>query len=215
MRSRVLDSFLRRDARESGGFLGYSRLVFAMKVLLPALALTIATVVVLWPELNEDQNRFRLTETKIDEKDADRLEMRKARYLGSDEEGQPYMVTADSARQDSVDGEQIFLEQPNADLTLLDGTWIALTAAKGVYEKTAETIELSGGVSVFHDQGIEFYSPTAFVDLAAGTTEGSQAVIGQGIFGTIEAESFLITERGNRIFFRGQATLVLYSEEGG
>ncbi|MCR9257911.1 MAG: LPS export ABC transporter periplasmic protein LptC [Alphaproteobacteria bacterium] len=211
-RRRGLDAVQRAERQGVRMSLRYSRLVFGMKVLLPALALTLTVLVVVWPELNDDPNRFRLTESTVSRSDADRLEMRKARYLGTDEDGQPYVVTAESARQDTADGDLIYLDAPTADLTTVEGDWVALTASNGIYAKDVETIDLSGGVSLFHDRGYEFFSETAFVDLAAGVTEGPNPVTGQGGFGEVTAESFRISERGDRIHFRGKTRLILYPE---
>ena len=87
-----------------------------------------------------------------------------------------------------------------------------LTAVNGIYAREAETIDLSGGVSFFHDRGFEFFSETAFVDLAAGVTEGPNAITGQGTFGEITAESFRISDRAIEFTFRGKTRLILYPE---
>jgi lipopolysaccharide export system protein LptC len=93
---------------------------------------------------------------------------------------------------------------------LKDGTWLVLTAASGVYERTAKTLDLTGAVTLFHDTGYEIRTQSARVDLEQGTAEGQEPVHGQGPFGDLQSEGFRMIGKGETIFLTGKSKVVFY-----
>ena len=63
---------------------------------------------------------------------------------------------------------------------------------------------------MFHDQGYEFQTATARVDLENSTASGDEPIDGQGPFGILKAQGFRVLESGERIFFVGPATLTVF-----
>ncbi len=190
----------------------YSMFVGLMKVLLPAVAMALILLVVAWPQLVPDDDGFRLSISELGPEQAESLTMLNARYIGMDEKSQPYMVTADMATQSEQDKELIDLELPKADITLQDGTWLALTARQGRFRRKPQILDLTGSVSLFHDKGFELRTESARIDLNAATAEGNQPVEGQGAAGLISAEGFRILDRGERIYFTGKSHMVVFPE---
>lgn len=190
----------------------YSIFVGFMKVLLPALAAALILLVVAWPQFTIDDGGFRLSVSKLAPDQADSLTMLNARFDGLDEKDRPYTLTADMATQSDSDKDLVELELPKADITLEDGTWLALTARSGEYRQKSRILDLAGSVSLFHDQGFELRTEAARVDLAKGVAEGAQPVQGQGSAGFIEAEGFRVLDRGARIIFTGKAHMIVNPE---
>ncbi|MEX2617528.1 MAG: LPS export ABC transporter periplasmic protein LptC [Alphaproteobacteria bacterium] len=187
----------------------YGRFVGITKVLLPTIATAIIALVVIWPELNEQENRFRLGPAHIDRSDAENLRMVNARFTGADASKRYYTITADSADQANADSVVIALDAPKADIELSNGAWVALTAVAGSFNRDRQILELSGGVNLFHDSGYEFRTESAFIDLAAGDATGVEPIAGQGPFGQLQAEGFHIYNRGERVVFTGKSRLTL------
>jgi len=187
----------------------YSLFVGLMKVVLPAIAVSLILLVIAWPQLTFKDDRFRLGMGRLTLDQADSLTMLNARYHGVDQRRQPYTITADMATQSKKDDDLIDLELPKADMTMEDGAWLALNARNGEYRRSAELLDLNGGVSLFHDRGFELRSESARIDLDGGTAEGQQPVQGQGAFGTVDAEGFRVLDRGQTIIFTGKSRLIL------
>jgi len=188
---------------------GYSRFVGLMRLLLPAIALALAGVVVAWPELYRGREGFRLSFAEIRPQD-DGLTMSNARYVGKDSNERPFMITAESAVQDVTDGKRVELRTLQADITLTDGTWVTLSADRGIYRQDTQRLELSGSVNIFSDRGFEFHTERARIDLAAGTAEGDDPVRGQGPFGLLEADGFRMTGMGRSILFPANVRLTIF-----
>ncbi len=181
-----------------------------MKICLPAGALALAGLVVLWPQLQVSDKGFRLGIAGVGPQDADNLRMVNARFAGLNKKSLPYTVTAPLAVQDGPEADEIQLSSPKTDITLKDGSWLAVTADKGRYLQSRQTLDLFGMVNLFHDSGYEFQSTRAHIDLVAGTAHGDQPVTGQGPFGELTAEGFRVFDKGKTIHFTGTAKLVIY-----
>lgn len=185
-----------------------SRTVAAMKMLLPAIALCLVALVVIWPQLLQDPGD--VGGKKISSSDADTLRVANPRFVGVDEKNRPYEIIAVSARQENESANDVHLEKPQADMLTEDGTWMTLTAGRGVWHKQDEAVDLSEGVSVFHEAGHQLASDAARIDLGNGTAASDMATAGQSPGGNVAGEGFRLYDRGARIVFTGKARAVLY-----
>jgi lipopolysaccharide export system protein LptC len=202
-------------ARPSGGRAGggYTRFVALMKVALPLAAGILVLLVVIWPQLQKRSEGFRLEAAGPTLPDSQGQDMINARYNGIDQEGRPYTVTAESATQPESQSDAVNLTAPKADLTTDGGAWLALSAETGLYHRKASALDLAGNVNGFHDQGYEFYTRTARVDLKAGTAAGDDPVAGHGPLGEMKGSGFRITERGKRMLLTGKSQLTIFPSQ--
>ena len=198
--------------RRAGG--GYSKFVVWMKVLLPFVALGLIALVIAWPRLKANDG-FRIGFASVRLSGESQPGMDNARYVGTDEKQQPFAVTADLARIISETDGEMALELPKADLTLEDGTWLVLTADTGRYKRSPPTLELQGGVNLFHDTGYEISTDQLMVNLNSGMAEGHTPVTGHGPFGELKSQGLKLIDKGRVIYFTGPAHLILYTPQGG
>jgi lipopolysaccharide export system protein LptC len=188
---------------------GYTRFVMVMKVALPMLAAGLVVLLAVWSQFNLQETRFTLGVTELAPEQIESLNMVNARFDGIDEKNRPYSVTAELVMQEGENADTIELTEPKADITLESGAWIALTAESGNFQRRAEILDLTGGVSLFHDRGFEMHTESAQVNLAEGVASGDAPVVGQGPAGELEAEGFRVSDDGKRILFDGHARLVI------
>lgn len=189
---------------------GYSLFVGVMKIVLPAAATVFILLLLAWPELTPGKPGIDLDLSDLAITQPDDLAMLNARFSGFDSRNQPFLVTADVASQASESDSVIALELPKADIALVDGTWVQLSAREGLYDRETQTVDLVGQVSFFHDKGFELHTETARVDLEDGSAMGRETVTGQGLFGQIEAAGFDSFDQGDRIIFLGPSHLTLF-----
>lgn len=187
----------------------YARATRLLKLIMPTVAAILIGAVAVWPQIRSDDNKLPLAAAEVSPEEIENLAMINARFMGIDGRNQPFTVTAEMATEVSPDSRQVHLSAPKADITLENGTWLALTADNGVFRQLDQTVELEGHVNMFHDAGYEFETTTAFVDLTQGAAFGFEPIDGQGPFGTIAAEGFQVFDEGERVIFTGNATLVL------
>lgn len=190
----------------------YSFFVACMKLLLPAIAAGLVILVVIWPQIRGIDQSLRIPSKDVLLEQAQSLSMMNARFDGLDEKNQPYSLTADVATQQPGEDQLIDFQFPKGDIMLSEGAWLAVVAKTGRYARDTEMLELNGDVKLFHDQGYELHTEFAIVDLNAGTAEGDQPVEGQGPGGFLASEGFRIMDQGRRIFFTGQANMILFTD---
>ena len=194
----------------------YTRFVGTMKLILPLVAGLLITLVIAWPQVGDQPPTLQLASAPVDIGEAEGgQKVVNARFTGVDKKDQPYVVTADEARQPNHDSDRVRLKNPKADITLNGGAWVAASAPKGVYRTKDSVLTLDGGISLFHDDGYEFRTRSATIDLERGTARGREPVQGAGPFGTLAAKGFRILEQGRRMVFTGKSKVVLYNKRSG
>ena len=201
-------SSLQRRARTSGPIHRYSRFVAWMKLALPAAAMMLVLLVVVWPRIQSAVEKISKL-PRIDFSQARDLRMVNLHYAGKDKHDRPFTVTAESARQQSEADDLVELEGPKADMTTESDSWLALNAYTGVYRPQSQLLDLFGDVEVFQDKGNQFVTDSAHIDMAKGNAEGSDPVEGHGPFGTIKAQGFRIENQGDVIIFTGRTELMI------
>lgn len=205
----------RRRRAPTAQELARRRLAVAVaKRVLPLAALGLLATVALWPEFESAAERGRIAFRQTAQVRPDALHIVNPRYQGVDEQNRPYSVTAANAVQTATE-EIVALRVPRADLLLADGGWVYLEAREGLYDKTRSTLDLTGAVTVHHDDGTQFVTARAALDLAAGGAAGDAPVAAQGPFGTLTAEGFRLRDRGQVVLFTGNARVVLEGTRDG
>lgn len=186
----------------------YTRFVVLGKHTLWILIALILVALVWMASQNSGDNGARVVFSNVPKMDALQNIMLKPHYQGVDANNQPYTVIADKAVQ--KDKDTVDLENINADILRSDGKWLAVKALQGELNNQTKQMELTGGVDLFYDGGIEFQTDHAHIDIAKGSAYGDARIEGQGPMGTIIADSFTVVDRGKSIRFNGSVRMKLY-----
>jgi lipopolysaccharide export system protein LptC len=132
------------------------------------------------------------------------IRMVSPKFLGRDQSGRPYTITAIDAVRDPVHPERIALNQPHMVLQQLNGDPpTTVYSATGLYNETSKLLALDGQVHLDDGKGDIFISEHALVDTDAGTVDGRSPVTGTGPLGQTSASSYAIKDRGRDILFIG------------
>lgn len=173
----------------------YTRFVTIMKRALPLAAGAILAAVIAYSmQPRQPAQKLPFTFESIGRIDND-LAMIKPRLTGKDSDGNPFVITADSAIQDGNNVRRARLKNIEADLTMKDGRWLTITAPSGFVDTEAHKLWLGGAIALFSDDGNELHTTQAFVDLARGFVTGDHTITGQGPQGTVRADRFRMDHR--------------------
>jgi lipopolysaccharide export system protein LptC len=208
-RHTVLQSLRRQSQESAADFVRRSQKVSLAKRLLPAAGLLLLVALVAAPELRTGPDANRVA-YHIDPSAASIPASRLlgAKYHGTDQQGQPYTITADTAVE--LGPNNVTLAAPMGDITLKSGAWLMMKAAAGVYRPDSGTLSLTGGVTLYRNDGTILTTPDMQIDMRAGSADTNSPTQVQGPFGTLSAQNgFILTNRGTRVTFKGPATLVL------
>ena len=187
----------------------YSRFVGVAKLLLPVVALGLASLAVAWPNFQPDVAPVTLLPGSTS---PDEARMINPRYVGVDDQQQPFSVTAATCTHCEPDAAIVELELPSGEYMLENGQVLTGSAATGRFDTARRQLLLEGDVEVVRDDGYRFRTSTAIVDLEDGRTFGDQPVAGSGPDGEINASGFQIEDNGNTVVFTGPAVMVIRSQ---
>ena len=188
----------------------YSRFVDLLKFLLPATALVLGALVVLWPQL---MGGYGSLIVPMLVRDAvvigDSMTMRQPRYSGQTQTDEPFEVVAETAVIDPNQPNRIRLQDLSAGLTRRNASDIKLTAASGVYYRSIDKLNLKGDIELTTSDGYRFQTEQAQISLARGRVTGDERVRGSGPTGTLEADRFDIRDGGAVLRFEGQVKVTV------
>jgi lipopolysaccharide export system protein LptC len=214
MKGRPFGAFLDRRRHVGSASGRYSRFVGLMKLVLPMSAVTLVVLVIAWPYLTKGHAGLPISFSSIEVDDGESIYMTNARYFGSDANEQPFTVVAEKVNRQSDDPDIVQFTLPKAEIQLDDGRWIALAANRGTLYQDKQTLTLDGAVSIFSDEGYEFHTERAEIDLHTNTAYGRDPVEGEGPLGLLNAEGFRLDRDDGRLRFEGGVRLVLQPASG-
>lgn len=188
----------------------YSRFVTIMKRALPlaAAALLAAVLIYALQPRQESRERVAMTFQRLGIVNND-LAMMKPRLSGVDSEGDPYVVTADEAIQDTANVKRARLKNVEGDVTLKDGSWVGAIAPDGVLDANRHVLALDGAIAVYSGAGYELHTSAATVDMQAATITGNRVVTGQGPSGTFRADRFKVDRHARQVFLYGNVHMTI------
>jgi lipopolysaccharide export system protein LptC len=177
--------------------LRYTQFVGVMKRALPVAAFAVISAVLAYFFLARQPGKVSMGYERLGHVEND-LAMVKPRLTGQDAKGNPFVITAEEAVQDANNPKRARLSKVEADLALDKKGWLNADAARGLVDMRAGTLELSGGINAFSDEGYELHTESASVDLNQGLVHGREEVSGQGPLGSLRADQFQF-DRNSRI----------------
>ena len=126
-----------------------------------------------------------------------------ATIAGTDAGNQPFEVTAASGLQDRDEETLVHLKTVSGMFQRPGGNPLTVTSAKARYNTESKLLELQG--QVVFDEVLRFRATMegAVVNTDTQTLQSKSPVRVEVIGGTIMADSFTVSERGQRMLFKG------------
>jgi lipopolysaccharide export system protein LptC len=180
-----------------------SRVIHVLRIVLPALiALILAALAAM-----VGYNSFTARPTHPASSN-DPIRLVNPRFVGRDDRGRPYVLTAASATRDNQEYQKVYLDRPALVLDDQGPDPLRITAAKGVYHEDTRKLEVSGGVRLAGATAA-FDTAASLFDTRTGELVGSGPIHGAGPLGEIEAKSYGVYDKGARMVFKGGVHTVL------
>jgi len=174
--------------------LRYSQFVALMKRALPLAAAVVLAAVLVYSFIPRQRDRVTMTFERRGVFEND-LSMIKPRLTGADDDGNPFVITADIAIQDPKNIHRGRMKNIQADMTLTNGRWLNATATEGTFDMEAGSLKLRKGIAIYTDDGYELHTMNADIDMKSGQFHGPGTVTGHGPAGTLRADSFEVDHK--------------------
>jgi lipopolysaccharide export system protein LptC len=175
-----------------------SRLVRTLRIVLPVVIGLIAAALVgevVW------RNIVALPTPQKEARTAIRLV--NARLVGRVKDGRGFTIGARQAIRDEHDYQSISLMEP----VLIIGEGLPngaqMSARIGSYNERDKLLRLRGDVRIVDGKGHRFASQEAIIDTQTGNVVGQSQVQGDGPLGQLNAKSYSVQDKGDRLVFKG------------
>jgi lipopolysaccharide export system protein LptC len=186
----------------------YSCFVKFMKGILPAIALGVIAALLFFASQHRDPSRYSVTFAGMGPLQNDRT-MIHPHLVGSDDQGAPFSLTAETAVQDDPKAMRVTLSRLSGDFTLTNGSKLNLVATSGVLDVQEHTLVVTRGTQLKSADGYEVRTLAAQVDIKGGIVKGNERVYVTGPSGHLEADSFVADKVNKRAVFRGHVRMLL------
>jgi lipopolysaccharide export system protein LptC len=124
------------------------------------------------------------------------------RFVGRDDKGRAFVITATTAMRDPKDYQRVMLDKPALVLDEEGPDPLRIQANSGVYHEGNRKLDLQGGVKLAGAQAV-FETAASLFDTKTGEVVGSGPIQGSGSVGDIEAKSYGVYGKGERMVFKG------------
>lgn len=123
-------------------------------------------------------------------------------FTGDGKDGSRYSVTAASGVRDVTDAALIRLDQPVVTITQANGRGSRTVSQMGVFRESEMILTLTGDVKGERAGGDRFVADDVVIDTRTGAISG-KSLKGAGPAGDVEAGSYDIFDRGDRVVMKG------------
>ncbi len=170
------------------------------KILLPSAVGVLIAVLMLAPLDKHGDVSFILDKKKV-ENAPERMRVEIARYVGADDKGQKFEITANRAIQHSSEVPVVDIEGMFARLALANGPLMIL-ANQGRYDLDSQKVDVNGPVRVVGPDGYRLETRDVRVDLKSRQLASAGPVAGQMRLGQFQAGN-LQADLGSRTVVLG------------
>jgi len=180
----------------------HSRRVRRLKIVLPTLAILMAGGFIGYSFMSTlgsmaiENEGTAFTEGKL-VMDSPKLE-------GFTRDGRPYTVSASRATQDFDNQDIVNLDGIDAKMPVELENWANVQATSGVYDRTANTLDVQSDILVTTTDGMVAKLNSAFLDIANGSLKSSTPVDIQSHGSRITADQMSVLENGKRVIFENR-----------
>jgi len=201
---RSVDRAFRRARR-------HSTTVRALKVLLPSLAIVIAAGFAIYSYLLTPGGiAVDILGTSYSD---GKLTMANPRLEGFTRGNRPYSLKATRAIQDVTNTDIVQLDDITAKLPVSDDNWASVSAAKGIYDKGKDTLDIPSQMTVTTTDGLVAKLNSAFVNIATGDLKTSDPVDITLQGSHIIADSMTVQDRGKVLVFDRKVRMTMMPEK--
>jgi lipopolysaccharide export system protein LptC len=183
----------------------HDRIVRWSKILLPSAVGILIAILMLAPLDKHGDVSFILDKKKV-ENAPERMRVETARYVGADDKGQKFEITANRAIQHSSEVPVVDIEGMFARLALANGPLMIL-ANQGRYDLDSQKVNVNGPVRVVGPDGYRLETRDVRVDLKSRQLASSGPVAGQMRLGQFQAGNLQADLGSRTVVLNGGARL--------
>jgi lipopolysaccharide export system protein LptC len=203
-------SYSAETSGRSTGFQKHNRIVLFLKLLMPSFAVIAIALMILWPKIAEQKDKFRLGVTRpLLVSQTDNLSIVNSQFFSSDSKNQPFVLSADLAIETEPNSRIINLTKPKASILLNNGMRINVVSDSGILYQQKNNVTLSGNCTGSSSEGHRLETEEVLIDLNNDSLIGKHKTFFHFPQGNIESDGLSVKDKGDIIKFTGNARMLI------
>lgn len=203
-------SGLNHTTQQKGDVRRYSRFITFLKLVLPLTIIGIIGLLIIWPQISHVQtvplNQDDLKALQSAERENSLL---RPVFNTLDDQGRPFSITAESARQSREAEETIFLTAPKAEIQDNQAAIYYLEAQSGIYDQNEKILTLGDGVSLRDTDNNVLTTDKLITIITQNRAQSEGPATLTTNQGKIEGQSVIIDHQNQTTVFQGPAKAVI------
>ena len=181
-----------------------------IKLLLLIILFLLVLILTLFTDTRKEN--FRLNDEVFQEnytKNKRFIKIDKLKFIGYNNDGKPFLLTANQAIKETRDEDKVILYKVKADINLSDKSWFFLETEKATYRIKEKTLYANNEVIGFYDDGSSFTTPSLEYNFKSGIAESEEGIVMFGKWGIIEADKFSFNSIKDTYKFDDRALMIV------
>lgn len=130
-------------------------------------------------------------------------------HISGRSQGRAYEMVAKRGVQSFDNAKKVRFEEVSGRVEMQDRRWVKLTAPIGIFDGTAQTLRLEGGVDVITSDGYRITTPTVDMALDKGDMQTNDRIEVNTGSETLSAAAAKIVDNGKQMTFSGGVRMSL------
>ncbi len=186
----------------------HTRRVKITKHSLPIFAFLITSLIIVWPLLNQNKDKFTLAVPSTGES-SHQIEMENLRFFGINDKNFPMTLQTPKVQKDPKRPEWAKMQKPIATYQMEQGDILTMTTPYALIDQQKQIVFFEDRLSGKTDAGYQFKTSQVMCDYTKGTADTNSPVSVSGPAGQINAQGLTLSNRGDLILFKKKATAVV------
>lgn len=184
-----------------------------VKLALPSLAALLIGLLIIMPNLQNDEDRFEIDITRPKKGELEKLHMEQTVFYITDADNKVNNFNADNIDETEPGSKLYKLTKPHGIIPGTDKSWTNIQAPIGYFNQNTNILQLLEDVQLFHSDGMTASSTEMFFDVKQSKAYGVKPVTVDGETGHIEAEGFEYYNNQNLLIFTGKTHITIPEEQ--
>ncbi|MBO7243990.1 MAG: LPS export ABC transporter periplasmic protein LptC [Alphaproteobacteria bacterium] len=191
----------------------HSRRVFIFKRCLPIFAFLLASMMLVWPAFVEHKEKFSVAVPTAESIQGGDVDMENVRFFSKDKRNNPMNIVAVSVQEIDPEKKILKLNDPKATYKTADNILLTSVSAYGLAFQNEKYLYFEKEILSTTDTGYEAVSEKVTYDYDKNTISSDFPVFIKGPSGMLRGEGFFITDKGEKLNFKGNTKTLLFETE--
>ena len=191
----------------------HSRRVFMFKRCLPIFAFLLASLMMIWPVFVKEKEKFSVAVPSLNQIKGGGVDMEDVKFFSKDKRNNPLTVLAKTVQEIDSAKKILKLNNPKATYTTADNIVLTSVSPFALAFQNEKYLFFENDILTTTDTGYEALSKEVTYDYDTNTISSDSPVFVKGTAGMLRAEGVLVTNKGEKINFKGKTKTLMFEKE--